>query len=176
MGDFSQLAAASGHLEAAKLLLDLGAVIVSTDRSGYTAVHWALTSGDQETITYFLKRSDREKNTLRGASDIALLNVAAAAGEWDACQHLLSRGDEINVADGSGRMPLHAAVAANRPAVAKALIARGAKMTLLDREGRSPLWISVGMFMNSLQQRTSLTNSFSKRCNTMCTIVIGIWL
>lgn len=113
------------------------------DDSGYTAVHWAIASGDEETINFFLKRSDGRRSELGSVSGVGLLQVAAAAGHWGAAQWLLTRGDDVNAYDASGRTPLHAAVAANKAAMAKALVARGAKLNALDTEQHSPLWLAI---------------------------------
>lgn len=125
------------------MLLDLGANILNVDDSGYTAAHWAIASGDDETINFFLKRADGRRTELQTVSGVGLLQVAAAAGHWGAAQWLLSRGDDINSVDASARTALHAAVAANKASMAKALVARGAKLGVQDSEGRSPLWLAI---------------------------------
>jgi ankyrin repeat protein len=96
---FVQLAAANGHVDSCKLLLDLGANILNVDESGYTGIHWAIASGDDDTVSFFLKRADGRRSELNSVTGVGLLQVAAAAGHWSAAQWLLSRGDDVNSVD-----------------------------------------------------------------------------
>ena len=141
-----------------QLLLDHNADIDAADRSGRTAVMYALANEDYQLVDILLKR----KSPVHAVSveltsapldelidcgarlDIEIeggvtpLHLAAGFGGPETVTSLIQRGAPVNIADFMGKTPLHAAVWKVRPDNVKAIL-RAHKDDRMDRNGRTPL-------------------------------------
>lgn len=101
-------AAAEGHADVARLLLDNGAAVSARSSGGFTPLLFAARSGDVGTARILLD-AGADVNELTLAHGNAL--VVAAAGNHEALSlFLLSAGADATSADGSGITALHHSV------------------------------------------------------------------
>jgi hypothetical protein len=116
-----------GHIEIARHLLSLGAVVNVSDRSGRYPIHYAAYSGNLELFVLLLEagaKIDQKTDTPESNKDSQMAGVirsagfdpndgkqpihdAAASGSYSVCQYILKNGIKSNVKDNNGRTPLH---------------------------------------------------------------------
>jgi len=118
-------AAKSADVPAVKLLLDYGADVTLTTRSGVNALMIAAGVGTAEQDT-----TGRFKNEADIITTIDLM---------------LEHGLDINAADRNGRTALHGAALQGFDQVVAALVERGADLTATDRNGFTPLDTAKGL-------------------------------
>ncbi|MGI9274884.1 MAG: ankyrin repeat domain-containing protein [Endozoicomonas sp.] len=163
-----QLAASTGKVEIAQLLLDNGAIL-NGDWLGYTPVHQAVHSNQPEMLTFLLSQgaqidgdnpeSATPLSAAIGANHEGMtstllsygasvhprppaspLNEAARVGNTAIIQELLIRGADPNGdSEISYSRPLEYAASAGKLAAVKALMAAGAKVNLQDYLQDTPL-------------------------------------
>eukprot|EP00958_Prasinococcus_capsulatus_P007465 scaffold699_cov385-Prasinococcus_capsulatus_cf.AAC.10 len=129
------LAAAHGHYQVCKLLLDHGANVNVRDRFGYTPLQEAM-NNDHIGVAQLLKQSG------------GLLILNDEAGVLCRCAHtsnsarlrsLLFCGADPNAANYDGRTALHVACAEGNAYIARLLLVSGADRNAKDRWGHTPL-------------------------------------
>lgn len=131
------LAAGTGDLALVRYLLDKGVFLAETDVNGRTALHIAAKHGWADICEVLIEEgvdTEARDNVRRTA-----LHEAASTGA-EAITALLKGGADVNVADSSGRTPLHLA-ARNEFALLddiNALVGAGAEMDVKDKRGRTP--------------------------------------
>eukprot|EP00934_Nitzschia_sp_Nitz4_P000144 Nitzschia sp. Nitz4//scaffold23_size168460//114408//117133//NITZ4_002234-RA/size168460-snap-gene-0.165-mRNA-1//-1//CDS//3329543680//144//frame0 len=126
-GSAVMFAAAGGHVECAKALLDLGADIkaVAQAKPGYA-----------EKLQQMIETGQvvEEEPHVDG---VTALHVAAQGGYLEMVQLLLAAGADVSIKDAADRTPLVMAIAGNHEEVAKALVVAGSdpNTTFVDGTG-----------------------------------------
>lgn len=130
-------AAAAGHVDVLKVLLDRGAAINAADEAGRTALHYAAQEQKLETVRTLLDRGALANANAEGTSPDRVvwtaigtpLTVAARWGNVDICRLLMERGADVNFSPpSSGQTPLIAAARHGRTEAVKLLLDAGANL------------------------------------------------
>ncbi|KAJ5153327.1 uncharacterized protein N7482_009805 [Penicillium canariense] len=131
------LAARQGATDIVCLLLDCGATPEITDRSGSTALHWAIREDRLDTVRFLLSKGvEIEKS---GFDGVRPLHTAVVGRQFQMTQLLLESHADINAPDGLGMTALMLAAKSSVIDVIHLLLARGADIHLRDLGGRSAL-------------------------------------
>jgi uncharacterized protein len=131
-------AAVRENLPVTKLLIDRGAHVDASYRSGTTALHIAAGYGATELVRLLLQNAANPRGRARSGS--SPLDVAARSGFRDIVALLLEAGSEINAPQPkTGATPLNEAVLAGQETVVELLIANQADPTIRDNAGFSPI-------------------------------------
>ena len=136
-GDYMplDLAAAEGHLEVVRLLLESGADKDYTSRGGITALHSAAANGRLEVVRLLLDSgSDKEKL----AYGLTALHSAAMNGHSEVVRLLLESGADKHTISHGGTTALHFAVENGHLEVVRLLLDSGADKEKLSN-GRTAL-------------------------------------
>ena len=156
LGDYDHrtplhIAAAEGHLEATRFLLDHKAQVNPRDRWGQTPMNDALRGDDQELLS-LLKAHGGEpsEDEISSASEqlapyvsgdpdlTAELIWSAYHGDLVNLQRLFALGHPVDLCDYDGRTPLHLAAAEGHREVCAFLIRHGHARDARDRWGSTP--------------------------------------
>ena len=131
------LASQEGHVEVARVLLELGADPGARDQNGRTLLHQVLGHSHFDFARLLLEHgahiNARDEN-LRTP-----LHQATEHGHFDSAQLLLDYGAAINVRDENGRTPLHQASGHDHCDFARLLLRYYADVDARDENGRTPL-------------------------------------
>jgi len=129
------LAAAGGHAEFIRWLIEAGAAVDLKDgTSEYTALHHAASHGQLECVRVLLQaKADPNARARNAATPLHLAANAAIASE------LLAQGANLEAAQADGRRPLHAAATSGRPEVVQLLLAKGVEINPVDEGACTPL-------------------------------------
>ena len=130
----------AAHVEVVNVLLDYGAQVDDERVNGWTVIHLAVSSGYPD-LTRLLERPEAA-DVLDARTDPhkeAALHEAAWKGNDLQVRQLLNAGASINVADGEGYTPLHAACLPAYVRVVRELLRRGANVDALTHEHETPL-------------------------------------
>lgn len=130
-------AAANGHIEVVKLLLDHGAHVSTTNEGGETPLHYATKGGHTEVMTILLDHG--ADVSAKGTSCGTPLQWAARNGQTKAAELLLARGANVNQQGTSGWTALIDAAAHDHIDVVKLLLSRGANPKIRASYGRTAL-------------------------------------
>ena len=137
------LAAATGHIEYVKLLLDHGAINANvTDSNGQTALFAAAGNGHVEVVQILLD-CGADVNLTDNSGQTALFN-AAKWGHVAVVRLLLDRGADVNLTDNRGRIALFDAARRGCVGVVRVLLDRGALVNLTDGWGQTALFDVAG--------------------------------
>jgi ankyrin repeat protein/energy-coupling factor transporter ATP-binding protein EcfA2 len=134
------LTVASTSANSLNELLDLGADINVTDRTGSTALHLAVTVGDPMAIERLLRRGARTEvyyNARRGP-----LWEAVDRRDFAAVKLLLSHGANPNVRNSDGQTLLHLVARRCHKEMVSMLVEAGASVSVYDDQSRTPLYFS----------------------------------
>jgi ankyrin repeat protein len=123
------VAAMTGRVEAASLLLERGADPNARGRYDMTPLHWAALRGRAEIAALLLQRGSRHD-----ARNIYGLTPLHEAADERVARVLLDAGASLAATDDRGLTPLHLA---RNKRVARALLERGASLTTRSRDGRT---------------------------------------
>lgn len=168
------IAAACGHFEIAKILLEAGAhVNASSKDKGETALHVAIKGGRHDIIDLLLEhRADLEARTIHTVAT-PLHYAAAGSGSLALVMKLLKFGASYTVKDLKGQTPAAVALQANNLHAAVAIInmARG-KPKQLAKEKDLLL-----QHVEQTKDRTSITNDliadvFAATCDPDSTVLV----
>lgn len=143
------VACKSRQVEAARLLIKLGANIKAADEKGRTPLHYASGSasgsdlkGEGEAIVSSL---------IEGGADVNHRDKRGETPLFDACRWsdskivklLIEAGSDVNVRNNSGKSPIYGACSWNcNKGVVDLLIKGGAKVDFVDEDGNTLLHIS----------------------------------
>ncbi|KAL4997989.1 ankyrin repeat-containing domain protein [Aspergillus recurvatus] len=160
------IAAQSGRIAAAALLVSRGADVRAKYANGETALHWAAGSGEAEMVQWPLehgaqmeaRRNDgdtalslasvygnsqaAEVLLHHGVTDLELARLmiyATGGGHINVMKALMTHGAYINVQDPSGTTPMHMAAERNKPAAVWLLCSWGRDVTLRNCSGQTAL-------------------------------------
>jgi len=138
-GSALHVAAAFGHLDLTKLLLQRGAGINATAayRSGLSALHEAATNGHLDVVKLLRRKGANinQSSAIRGTP----LQAAAAGGHIKPVEYLLQEGADPALKAGPYSYPLHAGVQSGSIYIVTALLNGGADVAAVDNEGRTVL-------------------------------------
>ncbi|GMH51011.1 hypothetical protein TrST_g8567 [Triparma strigata] len=132
------LAAAEGNLRVVQVLLQEGADVQVTDRWGHEPLHDAITS-KHESVAELLAEQGAE---LHYDDPAGMLCSAAAAGDVDQLNRMVTHGISPNSADYDGRTALHLAASEGNMKVVEMLISNAnekANVNVQDRWNNTPL-------------------------------------
>jgi ankyrin repeat protein len=128
-------AAANGHLDVVKLLIENGADVNLKGEAWYGPLHAAAAKGHIEVV----------KILLENGADVNIfhqnkpLHNAAMNGHIEVAEILLANGADINAKGTDEAAPLHTAVSNNQLAMVKWLLSKGANVNPIAAYGCTPL-------------------------------------
>lgn len=128
-------AAANGHLDVVKLLIENGADVNLKGEAWYGPLHAAAAKGHIEVV----------KILLENGADVNIfhhnkpLHNAAMNGHIEVAEILLAHGADINAKGTDEASPLHTAVSNNQLAMVKWLLSKGANVNPRAAYGCTPL-------------------------------------
>ncbi|KAL3818675.1 hypothetical protein ACJIZ3_004580 [Penstemon smallii] len=117
------IAAAGGHVEAFKLLVNAGANLETKNKYNETAITLAESNQNSDAFTKILSTYAYSKGNLNGSY---ALHHAARIGNIDLVQSLIDTGYDINVFDNEGYTPLMYAAKSGNGTICELLISHGA--------------------------------------------------
>ena len=121
-------AAAEGHPDVVELLIQRGANVNAASKKGFTPLIFATMKNDAATIRHLIKAGADPNYALPDEDKTKMLVVAGAYHSTDAAIALLDGGANPNVADRTGKTPLHLAAQSGALDLVKKLISKGADL------------------------------------------------
>ncbi len=128
-------AAAKGHIETVKLLLENGANCLAQQFGGWSPLHYALLRKQKEMAEVLLEAC--QVVTMATVTGITPLHLAAIAGFVDIVERLLDLGALADQPDNGGLTALRCAVSEGKLDVVRLLINMGARTDLRGEDGLS---------------------------------------
>lgn len=138
------IAAAQGHLETVKYLLDNGADVNQPTTDGESALIGA-TWGCHRHVARLLMAHGADVNIRNQAYGMTPLMFAVQCGDIKLVQFLIQSGADITVKDSSGVSPLMMAVWQNSAVLVETLIDAGIDVNAVANEGVSPLYEAAAL-------------------------------
>lgn len=102
------LAAETGSVEVCQSLLEAKAFVNSKTKSGWSALHFASQKGHHELMDILVRKHGATLDSLTMKKQSAL-HIAAAAGNFQACQTLVDLGASLDNVDDDGQKAIHLA-------------------------------------------------------------------
>lgn len=130
------VAASSGNISVAGVLLENGADANERDLEGYEPLHVAAERGQKDMTELLLRRSDVN---VRTNLNLTPLHLSAGHGHSDVAGLLLARGARVDAGRHDIGTPLFGAAGAGHGAAVKLLLEHDASVHARDRRGRTPL-------------------------------------
>ncbi|KAJ5137764.1 hypothetical protein N7476_008170 [Penicillium atrosanguineum] len=130
-------AAAQGHVEIIKDLLEAGADIEAVDHDDETAYANAVIEGQANVVSFFLERGTSTETHIHGRG--SSLAWAARYGKIDVMKTLLEAGADIEATTEEGGTILHWAALRGQPKSVALLLDKGAASDVPDWRGHTPL-------------------------------------
>ncbi|XP_064092475.1 ankyrin repeat domain-containing protein 29-like [Macrobrachium nipponense] len=137
------LAAANGHVELVRELLEQGAEPNATRHTGTGALFFAAQGGFLDIVNLLLDNGGKINQASKDGG--TALIVAAQCGHWDVVQELLRRGADPQSAMKDRATAVFVAAQNGHTSVVRTLLAAGAKANVRRLDGASPLWIASQM-------------------------------
>ncbi|KAK7066471.1 hypothetical protein SK128_007029 [Halocaridina rubra] len=137
------LAAANGHVELVRELLEQGAEPNATRHTGTGALFFAAQGGFLDIVNLLLDHGGKINQASKDGG--TALIVAAQCGHWDVVQELLRRGADPHSAMKDRATAVFVAAQNGHTSVVRTLLAAGAKANVRRLDGASPLWIASQM-------------------------------
>ena len=131
-------AAASGHLDIVRILLDKGANVNPRHKMGGPALHYAAYNGLVEVARLLLDRG-ADPEVKRASTGSKALHLAVDSGNEDTARALLDKGADPNALGRNGNTPLHTAGYNGRLNMARLLMDKGADVNIQAKDGDTPL-------------------------------------
>jgi len=123
-----------------ELVLQIGD-INQTNEAGWTALHFACSSGKLDIVHYLVKRkANLEVETHNSCS--TPLFIACSYGHLPIVQFLVESGANVNVVNGKGETPLYISCFSGRKEIVNFLLKNGAKRSTSKGCEKSPLEIA----------------------------------
>ena len=143
-------AARQGHNNVVTTLLDRGANVEVRNDKGSTALHWAVRYEHTDTVRLLLVKGKANRNTKRKLGLVAPLVVAAAYGNNNIVELLLSDPKDpndpkckVNIKIHGGELPIHHAAKEGHMKVLETLQEHGALLDENDELGDTPLLLAA---------------------------------
>ena len=131
-------AAMQGNARMARLLVERGADVRSTDQYRITPLHWAAIGASTEMLNLLISRganvNARDKWGSTPLHWVAKCNANRALSDA-----LIAKGASIEARDAMGRTPMHLAAIHGNSAAIEMLADRGADVNARDSSGATPL-------------------------------------
>ena len=135
------VAAESGDVEVARLLVEKGADVEQGARGRETPLHVAALLGALPTVNLLLDNGANLE--ARDRRDRTPLDFAVSVlGNEETVRQLILKGAEVNVRDDEGDSPLHVAVCSGSGEAVRLLLAAGADVRAVNNRGQTPLDIA----------------------------------
>ncbi|KAL2903602.1 Ankyrin-3 [Bienertia sinuspersici] len=134
----AMVAAASGQVEAFRLLVYSGADVAISNNYGETALSLSEASCNRDVLEKIML-DYALKNGSHGPTSSYALHCAARQGELASVQRLASMGYDVNAFDGDGYTPLMLAAKEGYGSICQFLISRGAKCEIENERHETPL-------------------------------------
>nr|XP_054753891.1 ankyrin-1-like [Lytechinus pictus] len=128
-------AAAEGHIEVMKYLIQKGSDVNRDDEDGWTPFSAAVKNGHLEAVKHLLRKGAVQKRY----DGMTPLYIAAQAGHLDVVKLLISNGADVNEVDDEGMIALHAAARKGNIEIVKYLIQQGSDVSREGNNGLTPL-------------------------------------
>ena len=129
-------AAAEGHRDVVRGLVEIGAPVKAKSAGGFTALMFSVTKNDVASIAILLGAGADPNDTLPSGN--TALMVAMSYGHTAAALALLGGGAAVNARDRAGNTPLHVAAQQGDLTVVKALVAKGADPNVRTPKSSAP--------------------------------------
>ena len=134
------LAAQSGHLECAHLVLNQTNLprnfINMQDEGGWTPLVWACENKHDPVIKYLLERG--ADPLITDAEGNITLHWAALSGSMTTCERLLNAGVDVNSINNIGETPMHIALRQDNYECAVIFLMRGARLDIRNSSNQLP--------------------------------------
>jgi ankyrin repeat protein len=114
------------QVEAARVLLALGADVNEVDGDGMPALHWAVFAERPDEIHMYRKIGEPHDTIYRAHKDAPLVKL------------LVTKRAKLEATDAEGNTALHQAAMMDAAAAAKVLLAAGAKRSATNSDGKTP--------------------------------------
>lgn len=135
------VAAHSGRIDIAKLLIERGVDINAKIKDGKTPLHSAALGGQLEAARLLIKKG--ANINARDEYDFTPLHIAAFVGQLEIARLLIEKSADVNARDDSGKTPLDRAVSSGQLEFSRFLIDKGADINARDSNGMTPLHSAV---------------------------------
>lgn len=126
-----------GSPEMARLLIEAGADLNTTNKDGTTPLYIAVFLEHEETAKALMDAG--AKLAITDKDNVTPLHSAVAKEDLTIIMALINMGFDVNVKDQNNMTPLHAAVTKGDMEMTKALISAGADLNCKDKGGNTPL-------------------------------------
>jgi ankyrin repeat protein len=146
-------AAAEGHPDVVGLLIQHGANVNAASKKGFTPLIFATMKNDSASIRLLIKAGADPNYALPDEDKTKMLVVAGAYHSAEAALALLDGGANPNVADRTGKTPLHLAAQAGYLDLVKKLISKGADLNAKTAKAPPP---EEGVFRRAAGEQTAL--------------------
>ena len=131
------LTARAGHVEVARLLIELGADAAAQDKGGWTPLHRTSEAGDMDMARFLIEHG--ADATARDKEGSTPLHETSIRGHVDLVRLLIEYGVDVTARDNDARTPLHRESRAGHVEVAWLLIEHGADVVAQDKYRITPL-------------------------------------
>jgi Amt family ammonium transporter len=181
----AHLAAAEGHLDIIKYLIEYHQINVNTeDRFGNTLLAEAIQHSQRHICEYLQKRGDATINKGKGYVENVDIFHAASVGNLDQLVYFVQHAHKecadpndmagktrnhehvVNQSDYDKRFPLHIACAEGHVEVVDYLVKHGAKLDVKDRWGNTPLDEAIKYKHDDVVRVLRASDGFSHRTSS----------
>ncbi|HSR51298.1 MAG TPA: ankyrin repeat domain-containing protein [Acidobacteriota bacterium] len=136
-------AAAKGHSDVVKTLLERGANPDRWNGEGWTPLHLAAREGHVDSVLHLLSAGASVDVAGREESRAVPLLIAVTGGLTETAQALLDHGADPNSRNRHQVTPLMAAAYRGHPQLARLLLERGADLEAVNQDGNTALLMAV---------------------------------
>ena len=144
-----QLTIPRGRVEMAKMLLDKGARITSTEDSRLSPLNAAVVANNLDMVKLFLDYHPHEVNVPERISNCTPLQEAAARGYVEMAEYLLQKGASVDQGSWKGplktRLPLYIAMKKGYSNMVQLLLRHGANVTGKLEDGQTYLHLATSL-------------------------------
>ena len=134
-------AVSEGHVDLVDCLIKNRADVNIGDASGFKPIDYALWNKDWDVVKLLLGKGV-DVNAKAKLIGNAALHIAAADGNREVVEFLISKDADVNAQNGAGKAPLHIAVERGHLDVVQILLNSGAEVAAKDKNGKTPLDLS----------------------------------
>jgi ankyrin repeat protein len=143
--DALMLAAFNGKQKIVKTLREFGATYDSTDRSGSTAVHYAVDGGSVDTLTWMLLDGAHADPKDTTSYWTPLLRAASLNAGREICELLVKFGADVNARDSENKSVLIIAIINGNQPLVELLVDNGVDVFFKNEYGKNAYDLAVAM-------------------------------
>ena len=148
-------AAALGHTDIVKSLLQRTVDVRKTDKTGKTALHYAVIHNHVK-ITDLLITNNARLDAMDISSGATPLYYAAMNGHLAIARTLIEHNCELDVQNSEGDTPLHVACREEWDEVALLMLRNGASTTLRNKSNMTPIYVASNYLRRLLKNNMKL--------------------